>query len=247
MSARRGGATVRARRLRDLVVVVGLVLAPWCWVVANTAYMVAIRDGGSDEDGAASLALAAEYPGLMRVAAVAVILGGILVVPAVAGFYRLAGDRLAVVIGGGLMAAGYICYGGVGPTTLLQIAMAEHGGPVADFAAAIDAGMADPWGMWPFLLFVLGNLGGTLVLAIGLWRGRVAPTWVPVALMCWPLLHVLGLIFMRNEVPQVVGAIIQAAGFAACARLVHRAGRDARPGPSRQLAAQAPTVAGPAV
>ena len=235
-----------ARRLRDLAVVVGLVLAPWCWAVANTAYMLAIRDGGSDEDGAASLALAAAHPGLMRAAAVAVILGGILVVPAVAGFYRLAGDRLPVVIGGGLMAAGYICYGGVGPSIFLQVAMAEHGGPVADFAAAIDAGMADPWGMWPFLLFILGNLVGTLVLAIGLWRARVAPTWVPVALMCWPVLHVFGLALMHNEVPQVVGAILQAGGFAACARLVHRASRDERRGPSGQVAAPPSAVAKPA-
>lgn len=223
---------MRARRLRDVTVVAGLALAPWCWVVANTAYMFSIRDGGSDEDGAGTIELMAAHPSLTRTAVVAVVIGGILVVPAVLGFYRLAGDRLAVVTGGGLMAAGYICYGGIGASGFLQLAMAEHGGPASDFAAAIDASMTDPWSMWTFLLFVLGNLVGTLVLAIGLWRSHVAPTWVPVAILCWPLLHVFGLAFMPNEVPQVVGAILQACAFGACALLVHRDGRDGGPGRS---------------
>jgi hypothetical protein len=211
---------MKALRLRKASVIVGLALVPWCWVVANTAYMLAIRDGGSDQDGASTIALMAAHPGLTRMSLTAALIGGILIVPAVLGFFRLAGDRLAVVIGGGLMVAGYVCYAGVAATGLLQLAMAEHGGPVADFAAAIDASMADPWGMWTFLLFILGNLGGTTTLAIGLWRAHVTPTWVPIGLLCWPALHVFGLIAMPNEVPQVVGAVIQACAFVACARYV---------------------------
>ena len=48
--------------------------------------------------------------------------------------------------------------------------MAEHGGPIADFAAVIDASQADAWTTWVFLLFVVGNLIGTLLFAIGLLR-----------------------------------------------------------------------------
>ena len=214
--------------MRDLAVVVGLVLAPWCWVVANTCYLLAIRHGGSDEDGAGTLALAAAHPGLLRAAYVAVMVGGILVVPAVLGFWRLAGDRLAVVIGGGLMAIGYICYAGVGAQGLLQLAMAGQGGPVEGFAKAIDAANADPAAVWAFLLFVAGNLVGTLVLAIGLWRAHVAPVWVPLALISWPVLHVGGLALLGNEVPQVVGAVLQATAFAMYAVLVLRRGRMAQ-------------------
>ncbi len=211
---------MKADRLRTAAVVVGLALAPWCWVVANTAYMVAIRDGGSDLDGASSLALMAAHPDLTRTATLAVLVGGLLVVPAVLGFYRLAGDRLSVVIGGGLMAAGYVCYAIVTGSNFVLVAMAEHGGPTAEFAAVIDASMADAWGVWLFLLFVAGNLIGTAVLAVSLWRAHVTPTWVPIGLLAWPVLHVLGLILFANEVPQVIGAVIQACAFGACARLV---------------------------
>jgi len=209
-----------AQWLRRAAVVLGLALAPWCWVVANTAYLLAIRQGGSDADGAAALALYGQHPTLVRVSVVAVMLGGLLVVPAVAGFYRLAGERLAVVLGGGLMAAGYIAYGGLGPLTGLQLVMAEHGGPMTDFAAVIDAGQADWTTAWAFLLFVAGNLLGTTVLAIGLWQARTVPIWVPACLLAWPVLHVIGLVFFGNEVPQVIGAVIQAVGFGACAWLV---------------------------
>ena len=77
-----------------------------------------------------------------------------------------------------------------------------------------------------FGLFVLGNLVGTLVLAIGLLRSRAAPSWAAIGIGLWPVLHVIGLIFFGNEVPQVVGAVLQAVGFAGCA--VTLAGRSLR-------------------
>lgn len=70
---------------------------------------------------------------------------------------------------------------------------------------------------WAFLLFVLGNLVGTLVLAIGLLRSGSAPRWAALAIASWPPLHVLGLALLPNEGPQVVGATLQALGFAGCA------------------------------
>lgn len=215
---------MRALQLRTLAVVVGLALAPWTWVVANTAYMLAIRDGGDDSDGASGLALMAAHPTLGHVSVLAVMVGGILVVPAVLGFYRIAGDRAGVVVGGGLMVAGYICYAGIGASSALQQTMADYGGPVDDFAAVIDASYADPWTLWTFLLFVLGNLVGTLLLAGGLWRSRTTPRWVPVAIAAWPVLHVVGLVALPNEVPQVVGAVLQALGFGRCALVLARGG-----------------------
>jgi hypothetical protein len=201
-----------------------MLLAPLTWLVANTAYLLAIRDGGSDEDGAATLALAAEHPTMLRVAVTAVMVGGILVVPAVLGIFRLAPLSRAATIGGSLMIAGYICYAGIAAGNLTAFAMAERPTPVADDAAVLDAAMTDPWGVWAFLVFVLGNLIGTLVLAVGLLRTPFLPRWPAVLIASWPVLHVIGLAFFGNEVPQVVGAALQAAGFAALAVVLHRRG-----------------------
>ena len=114
------------------------------------------------------------------------------------------------------MIAGYVCYFGVLHADFRTLAMAEHGGDPALFASVIDAGQADLTTLWVFLLFVLGNLVGTLVLAVGLLRSRTIPTWAAIAIGLWPPLHVIGLVFFGNEVPQVIGAVLQALGFAGC-------------------------------
>lgn len=208
--------------LRRTGTVVGMVLAPWCWVVANTAYMIAIRDGGSDIDGAGALALSAEHPTTMRVVLLAVMLGGVLVVPAVLGMFRLAPSSRLVTVGGAMMVAGYICYAGVAASAFTTLAMAEVVGPNAQLAEVIDTAQADPWFVWSFLVFVLGNLVGTLVLGAGLRRTRGVPRWAVLAIGAWPVLHVIGLTAVHNEVPQVLGGVAQAAGFAGCALALRR-------------------------
>ena len=45
-----------------------MLLAPWGFVVANTAYALAIRDGGNEDTGADTLALYAAHPSLVHVA-----------------------------------------------------------------------------------------------------------------------------------------------------------------------------------
>ena len=144
-------------------------------------------------------------------------IGWLLIVPAVLGALRLAPESWAAMGGGSLMIAGYICYFGVLASNFLVIAMAQRGGPLADYAAVIDASQAHPSTTWVFLLFVLGNLGGTLVFALGLIRSRAVPVWAAVSIMLWPPLHVIGLAVFGNEVPQVIGAVLQALGFAGAA------------------------------
>jgi hypothetical protein len=202
-----------------------MVLAPWTWLVANAAYFLAIRDGGSDATGEGSLALAAQHPTLLRVATVAVMLGGILVVPAVLGAFRLAPLSRLVTVGGSLMVAGYICYAGIAASGFTTFALAERVAPVPGDGAVLDAAMTDPWGVWAFLLFVAGNLLGTLLLSVGLARSGAVPMWAAALIGCWPVLHVVGLVFFGNEAPQVLGAALQAAGFLACAAVLHRTHR----------------------
>ena len=125
--------------LRRNGAILGMVVAPWCWLVANFAYLLAIRDGGSDADGAGALALAAEHPTLTRITILAVMIGGILVVPAVAGLFRLAPTSRLVTVGGSMMVAGYVCYAGIAATGWTTLAMAEVVGPTQELAAVLDA------------------------------------------------------------------------------------------------------------
>ncbi|MFT4166566.1 MAG: hypothetical protein QM650_15105 [Microlunatus sp.] len=219
---------MRAGALGHWALVAGMLLAPWGFAITNLCYAVAIRGGGSDSTGAESIALFGAHPTLVRVGVTAGMIGCILLVPAVLGLFRLAPASTAVLVGGSLMIAGYICYFAVLHSSFIVVAMAGLGGDPTRFAAAIDASQADPWPLWVFLVFVLGNLVGTLVLAIGLLRSRAVPTWAAIAIGLWPPLHVIGLVFFGNEVPQVIGAVLQALGFAGCALVLAGRAREAK-------------------
>lgn len=208
-------APERTSGLRRWASVLAMVVGPWGFVVVNLCYLLAIRDGGSDSTGAEALALYAAHPTLVHLAVLAGPLACILIVPAVLGWFRIAARSRAVVVGGSMMIAGYICYFAVLNSSFPILAMALDPGPHGDYARVIDAAQADPWGLWIFAIFALGNIVGTAILAVGLLLGRVVPIWAALAIGSWPVLHVIGLVFFGNEVPQVIGAVLQALGFAA--------------------------------
>jgi hypothetical protein len=184
-----------------------------------------IRNGGSDETGAEALALAATGSGILRLAIVAGMIGCLLVIPAVLTALGLARRSRLAFVGGSLMIAGYVCYFGVLLSNMMIIAMAERGGPLGDFAAVIDASQRDLATAWVFPIFIVGNLLGTLLFAIGLLRSRTVPMWSAVLIMLWPVLHVSGLI-IGGEVLEVIGAVLQAIGFAGVAAAVLRGSRQ---------------------
>lgn len=216
----------RTSRGRLVGVAAAMVLAPWGFVVTNTAYMLAIRDGGNEDTAADTLALYAGHPQLVHLAITSGLLGCLLLVPAVMGAFRLAPRSRLVLVGGSLMVAGYICYFGVLNSSFGTLALALADGPLDVRVRVLEDAQADFWGLWVFLLFVVGNLIGTALFAAGLLRSRTAPTWAALAILSWPILHIAGLAFFGNEVPQVVGATLQAAGFAGCAAALVR--REAR-------------------
>ena len=210
-------AAPRTIGIRRVGCALAMVLAPWGFFTANTAYALAIRDGGNEDTGADTLALWGAHDLLAHVATLGGMLGCLLIVPAVMGAFRLAPTSRLALIGGSLMVAGYVCYFGVLASGFSIMAMAATDPASADFAAVIDNSQADAWGVWVFLLFVVGNLIGTILFASGLLRSRRVPTWAALGIMSWPPLHVIGLVFFGNEVPQVIGAVLQAVGFAGCA------------------------------
>ena len=222
VAARPAPTASRTSGTRRMGMALAMIIAPWGFVVTNTAYALAIRDGGNEATSLDALALYAGHPDLVRIAVVAGMLGCLLLVPAVLGVFRLAPTSRLVLAGGSLMIAGYIAYFAVLNGSLTTLAMAEHGEPVETFAAVLDASQAEPWGTVVFLLFVVGNLIGTALLAVGLLVSRAVPVWAAVSILAWPPLHVVGLVFFGNEVPQVIGAVLQAIGFAGCAAMLLR-------------------------
>jgi hypothetical protein len=111
------------------------------WPTPHTP--LAIRNGGSDETGTEALALSAAHPLLLRVTLLAGMVGCLLLVPAVMGApprsdqpagvrRRIAHDQA-------------ICYFRVLTSSFGTLAMAARGGPMADFAAVIDASESDSW------------------------------------------------------------------------------------------------------
>jgi hypothetical protein len=212
-------------RLRRLGGALSLVLAPWGFVITNASYAWMIRNGGSDETGADALALAATGPGILRLCLVAGMIGCLLIIPAVLTALSLAQRSRLAFIGGSLMIAGYVCYFAVLLSNLIIITMAERGGPLGDYAAVIDASQSDLSTAWVFPIFIVGNLLGTLLFAIGLLRSRAVPIWAAILIMLWPPLHISGL-FLGGEVLEVIGAVLQAIGFAGVAAAVLRRSRQ---------------------
>jgi hypothetical protein len=207
--------------VRRLGGALALIVAPWGFVTTNACYAWMIRNGGSDETGAQALSLAAAGPGILRLCLVAGMIGCLLTIPAVMTALSLARPSRLAFVGGSLMIAGYVCYFGVLLSNVIIITMAEHGGPLTDFAAVIDASQSDAVTGWVFPIFIVGNLLGTLLFAIGLLRCHTVPIWAAILIMLWPPLHVAGL-FLGGEVLEVIGAVLQAIGFAGLAAAVLR-------------------------
>jgi hypothetical protein len=211
-------------RVRKVVGAAALVLAPWGFLLANSAYAWATRNGGDDYTGAHAVALARANPDLMRFAVICVMLGCLLVVPAMITAMRLLrphSPRLSL-FAGSAMIVGYCCYFGAVTQNFVTLAMAEHGGSTNAFAEVLDASQSMVSGTWAFILFAFGNLVGTLLFAVAMIRSRAAvPLWAALAVLAWPVLHVTGLA-LGSEWYEVTGAALQAAGFAAMAVLVLR-------------------------
>lgn len=213
-----------------------LLTAPWLIVLGIGCYVWATRNGGDDLTGAHALALAADHPTLLRVATVSTMLACLVLVPALLGAMRLlrsTAPKLSL-IAGTIMIAGYGAYFGIVASGFDVVAMAEQGLHRADYAAAIDAAEGDVYSVWIFALFVVGNLLGTALLAVAMFRSRQVPRWAAACVGAWPVLHVSGLL-AGSEWFELGGASLQAVGFAVLAVAILRmSDREWDPAPVAQ-------------
>jgi hypothetical protein len=201
----------RTTRVRQVGLAAAALVAPWCIVVANTGDSISKIHGGDDLTPRGDLALSAAHATLDRWSSFAALLGAILFVPAVIGAMKLVRTRAARLglIGGVLMAAAYICYFAMIFHGFTTLAMGRTDGSVSTDAAILQAFLDEPLTLWVFLLFVVGNLLGTLLLGLALFRSGAIPKWAALSILGWPVLHALGLPWF-----EVVGAVLQAIGMA---------------------------------
>ncbi len=221
-----------AARFRCIALAVALVAGPWGFVVANGIYAWMTRHGGNDLTGASALALAGAHQGAYRFSMVTAMLGSMLMVPAAIGAMRLTRYRAAWLglAGGVLVAAGYICYFAMVMSDRITLAMAAHGGHLADYARVLDDSLNGASVVWVYLTFLIGNIVGAFLLGLALLRSRSVPAWAGWGVMGWPILHVIGIV-LGTEWFEVAGALAQALGFAGVAIYLLRQPRAAEASP----------------
>jgi hypothetical protein len=211
-------------RLRRAGLAAALLLAPWAIVATNTGWAIAQSDGAKDETGADQLAAAAAHPTLLHATVLLGMIGALLMIPATLAAARVAGRGAAKLsfVAGTLSAAGYACYLAVLAPDLRTIAAARLGTQAGDYAAVVDTAQQDNSAVWVFLIFVIGNVVGTFLIGLALWRSRAVARWTAAAVMAWPLMHIVGL-SLTAEAFEVAGAVVQGVAFAAIgARLLRR-------------------------
>lgn len=119
-----------------------------------------------------------------------------------------------------LGAFGHVVFGGA---SLLYVAMAADEAQQATYGALIDDFETSP-AMAFTAIGLLGTVLGLVLLAVGLWRARVAPRWVPPAVGAFIVVEFAGAAV--SEWASSVASVIYLASFTALALTVWRS--DAR-------------------
>lgn len=216
-----GDPTVRFRRRTAAL---ALLAAFCCQLVTNVLYALAAAGGPGDSGSTAeSLEFYAAHPVEMTVGTWFAVTGCALALvglPAVLRVARPARPRFAL-IAVTLTAAGYLAYFGGLVAGLGTLPLAQSGLPVAD---AVDAGQMATIPL--FLVFVAGNLIGTLLVGIAVILAARHPatrlTWLAGALVLgWPVGHLVN-ILGGGEWFAVAGGALQIVGLALVCRAAWR-------------------------
>lgn len=202
----------------------GAIALPLAFVfqlACNAIYAWLTRHGGGDTgSGAQTLEFYAAHPVGMRAATVLAMIGGLLTIPGVLAAMRLlrpSRPRLSLWAGA-LMIAGYVCYLGIAMTNFITLALATSG---VDAGAALDLAGADPFGAVFFLVFVVGNLIGTMLLGLAVLLSAGLPRIAGVLILGWPVGHIVNILVV-NESFAVAGGALEIAGLVLLAQRVLR-------------------------
>ena len=196
-------------------------------LACNTIYAIVSTESGLSDTGAASetLAFYARYPEAFSAASILAMFGVLAIVaglPAALRVLRPVRPRLALWAVA-LMVGGYVSYFGIVATNFSTLALASSTGGAADpRAVAVLEASASPLLLPFFLLFVIGNLVGTLLLGLaallgGRRAGGTAPRWAGALIIGWPVGHALNVFAGLGEWFAVAGGALEVAGLTALA------------------------------
>jgi hypothetical protein len=211
--------TVGFRRISSAI---ALPAAFACQLVANTLYAQAVASSGLSDAGPGSetLEFYARFPGELQAATLLALVGSLLAIPGLLGALRLIRPRkprlgLWAI---GLMIAGYVCYFGVNTTNFATLALAQLRPDAGDVA---EATQNFPTAMPVFIVFVIGNLGGTLLLGIAVILTRDLPWYAGALVIGWPVGHIVNLVG-GGEWFAVAGGALEVVGLGILAGIALR-------------------------
>ncbi|GAB3814547.1 hypothetical protein GCM10028820_10680 [Tessaracoccus terricola] len=167
-------------------------------VAANSIYAVVSTESGLTDtgDGAEALEFFGRYPAHFEWMTVLALSGVLLIVPGLLAALRVLRPHRPVLglVAVTLMVAGYVCYFGIVRTNFDTIALAEHAlaHPSADLGAVLDNALT-PAAVGFALVFVVGNLLGTLLLGLAV-LSSPGNRVVGLLVICWPVGHVANLL-----------------------------------------------------
>ena len=176
-------------------------------MIANTGDILTTEHGLDDTTPRGALLISAAHPLADKWFTFIAMIGCLLLVPAVLGamgLVRVKAARLGL-LGGVLMITGYICYFAMLFQGYATIALAQHGAANTDNVAVQDLMMNQGFFIVVALTFVVGNLIGTFLLGLALFRARVVPRWAAALVLVWPVAHILG-----GPWGEVLGAAVEA-------------------------------------
>jgi hypothetical protein len=208
----------RSERARHLLFTSSLVLAP-ILILANSLLTMDL----DFDDRAAVVARAAEDPGMWQLQTLLGMFGFILLVPAAIAAGRLVRRRRPVLALLSTMLIGISAIVIAG-AILHEFTLAAAAGLDVEVIAEYDTRIDELGGLMALIPMFFAGLVGLLLLAVGLWRSRATPLWVPILLA----VSILGSFFVD---PGIIDSILQGgllAAFLGIAWCHFRAGPESR-------------------
>ena len=204
-----------SRTTSRMLAAIGLVVGPLLWI-ASTAVSPAWAD-----DGAGYLADVASSPDRHLLSGALFLIGSIVILPGLIGTARLLRARRVTLgqIGAYLVAVGALAAGGFAFVLgAIEIAMVDDAANRAEMVALSDRAEESTAAIVGFVgFFFVGLVGGTVLLAIGLWTRRAVPVWSSLLLVAGiVLLFAVG----NGPLGSAAGMAVLLAGFAPVARRI---------------------------
>ena len=136
-------------------------------------------------DTAGTLANISEHSGRFLVANFLFLVAFALMVPAVLGIMHLLRNHVVALghIGGGLFLLGSFLHAAVIGYALVQLPIAASGGDKGRIVALTEGTYASTAFLLLLAMMLIPSVLGSLILAIAVWRARVAPLWVAVVIV----------------------------------------------------------------